>query len=76
MRMTTSTMALVSYMVLAILLAGSISAWPWLGLLTVVVCRCCEFPRLPVPILAHPAHQAPHFLRRRAARRAAAADAN
>jgi|GEM_PF-4027868 len=33
MRMTPHWAVLVGYMVLAILLAGHISAWPWLGLL-------------------------------------------
>lgn len=65
MRLNNASLVLVSYMVLAILLAGSVSAWPWLGLLTVIVVRGCLLSHLqPVPVPVQPL-QGPHFLRRR-----------
>lgn len=77
MQMTPRWALLIGYMVLAILLAGHISAWPWLGLLFGVSCRSFTgFYSGQRVDAASSSWQGPHFLRRRSKARAAESGEN
>jgi hypothetical protein len=70
MRLTLPWAMLIGYMVLAILLTGYISGWPWLGLFGAVTGRCLLAPSSEDQGEATNADedpQGPHFLRRRKA---------
>ncbi|MCS6976059.1 MAG: hypothetical protein NZM31_03485 [Gemmatales bacterium] len=68
MHLTPPWAMLIAYMVLAILLAGHISAWPWLGLLLGVSYRSFTGFYSGRRDPGHESVQGPHRHRRRAAR--------